>query len=146
MLLLRQRLLNLGVGLHDPASGEEVARCESVLGECLHNDLLFILGEVTNGIDGIGLYALDLLWDATEVSARNVDMRTLATETGYYMPFESLQFFGDHQGNGDLVGLPTLAEPSSSVFLWNHENDSRTWIAPDIPTYIEWFAADRIRT
>jgi len=31
------------------------------------------------------------------------------------------------------------------VFVWNHEDDSRTWVAPDLRRYLEWWADGRIK-
>lgn len=31
---------------------------------------------------------------------------------------------------------------SSDIFVWNHENDSRNWVAPDVRQFIEWWAGD----
>lgn len=30
------------------------------------------------------------------------------------------------------------------VFLWNHEDESRTWVAPSLETYIEWRLAGKL--
>lgn len=141
MAALKQKFLDLGIELRDPASAMELARCEAGLGgQSLHNDLLFILGEVSNGMRR---HWDELLWGAVELGERNLEMRTWVTESGCYMPFEPLQFFRD-MGNGDLVGLPVVAEVNSSVFLWDHEQDSRTWVAPDLATYFEWSVTNRL--
>jgi len=59
------------------------------------------------------------------------------------MPFDALLFFGD-AGTGDLFGLvPHTGRPD--VFAWNHEDDSRTWVAPGLGKYLEWWQNGRIK-
>ncbi|MFE4588193.1 SMI1/KNR4 family protein [Streptomyces laurentii] len=58
------------------------------------------------------------------------------------MPFDSLLFFAD-AGNGDLFALlPRIDRPD--VFVWNDEDDSRTWAAPSLATYLEWRSTGQI--
>jgi hypothetical protein len=56
------------------------------------------------------------------------------------MPFDHLLFFAD-AGNGDqfahAICAGTVRRPD--VFVWNHEDDSRSWVAPDIYTYLKWW-------
>ncbi|MEV5283286.1 SMI1/KNR4 family protein [Streptomyces sp. NPDC051994] len=50
------------------------------------------------------------------------------------MPFDALLFFAD-AGNGDLFALlATIDRPD--VFVWNHEDDSRTCAAPSLAEYL----------
>ncbi len=59
------------------------------------------------------------------------------------MPFDPLLFFGD-AGNGDLVALvPYNSRPD--VFVWDHENDSHTWVTPSLAKYLEWSRTGQIR-
>ncbi|GAA4361732.1 SMI1/KNR4 family protein [Angustibacter luteus] len=51
-----------------------------------------------------------------------------------YTPFDALVFFAD-AGNGDQFGVAMRA--NREVYVWNHENDSRTWVAPSILRYLE---------
>jgi len=62
------------------------------------------------------------------------------------MPFNHLLFFGD-AGNGDQFAFSIHADGKiyrPDVFVWNHEDDSRTWIAPSLKTFFEWWSAGRI--
>lgn len=47
-----------------------------------------------------------------------------------YMPFGPLLFFAD-AGNGDQFAF-VLRDRPTDVFVWAHETDSRTWIAPSL--------------
>jgi hypothetical protein len=52
------------------------------------------------------------------------------------MAFEGLLFFGDI-GDGDFVGLQVLRGVTpDDVYLWDHETDSRVWVAPTLEQYL----------
>lgn len=57
-----------------------------------------------------------------------------------YMPFDPLLFFAD-AGNGDQFAFAITIEGirRSDVFAWDHENDSRRWVAPSLAKYLEWW-------
>ncbi|MFD9096994.1 SMI1/KNR4 family protein [Streptomyces collinus] len=57
-------------------------------------------------------------------------------------PRWSLLFFAD-TGGGDLFALLSRID-RPDVFTWNHEDDSRTWVAPNLATYLEWRMTGRI--
>jgi hypothetical protein len=61
------------------------------------------------------------------------------------MPFDALLFFGD-AGNGDqfAYGILDGEVRMPDIFAWDHENDSRYWVAPDLRQFIEWWAEGRI--
>ena len=40
--------------------------------------------------------------------------------------------------NGEY-GLGVARGPRDDVFVWDHENDSRTWFASSLHQYLEWF-------
>ena len=55
--------------------------------------------------------------------------------------FGSLVFFGQ-LGNGDLFGHPVLPKRvRDDVFVWDHEDDSRNWYAPDVSHALSRFFA-----
>jgi hypothetical protein len=59
-----------------------------------------------------------------------------------YMPFEAMLFFAD-AGNGDQFAFVIRDRPAD-VFVWDHETDSRTMIAPSLATYLEWWLNGRL--
>ena len=59
------------------------------------------------------------------------------------MPFGPLLFFAD-AGNGDLFALLSRID-RSDVFAWNHEDDSRTWVAPSLAKYLKWLLTGQIK-
>jgi len=51
-------------------------------------------------------------------------------------------FFAD-AGNGDQFALvPMTTRPE--VFAWSHEDDSRTWVAPGLAKYLDWWLTGKI--
>ena len=54
-----------------------------------------------------------------------------------YMSFNSLLFFAE-AGNGDLFAYRILEGKVSSndIYVWNHENDSRVWVASNLKNFI----------
>jgi hypothetical protein len=62
-----------------------------------------------------------------------------------YMPFDHLLFFAD-SGTGDQFAYSILNKEirRTDVFAWNHEDDSRKWVASSMKQYIEWWLTDKI--
>ncbi|MEU9379060.1 SMI1/KNR4 family protein [Streptomyces sp. NPDC048255] len=115
-----------------PASEQSLAHCARVLGHALPADLAAILRE-SNGIEGE--YGDGLIWSADRIASENQTLRADAELASLYMPFDPLLFFAD-AGNGDLFALlPRIDRPD--VFVWNHEDDSRTWVAPSLAKYLD---------
>ena len=121
----------------------DIARAETTLGVALPPDLRELLIE-SNGIadDGPGL---GLIWPLDDIVSRNLAMRTDFRDT--FMPFEPLLFFGD-AGNGDQFAFAVISGVATGrgLFSWNHEDDSRCWVAPDLRHYLEWWSDGRITT
>lgn len=123
-----------------PASEQSLARCATVLAHSLPADLAALLRE-SNGIEGE--YGEGLVWSADRIASENQTLRADAELATLYMPFEPLLFFAD-AGNGDLFALlPRIDRPD--VFVWNHEDDSRTWVAPSLAKYLEWWLTGQIK-
>ncbi|MGW3208395.1 SMI1/KNR4 family protein [Streptomyces sp. NPDC001135] len=123
-----------------PASEQSLARCATVLGHSLPADLAALLRE-SNGIEGE--YGDGLIWSAARIASESQTLRADAELATLYMPFDPLLFFAD-AGNGDLFALlPRINRPD--VFVWNHENDSRTWVAPSLAKYLEWWLMGKIK-
>ncbi|GHD08737.1 SMI1/KNR4 family protein [Streptomyces violarus] len=123
-----------------PASEPALLRCASSLGHPLPADLVALLREC----DGIeGEYEAGLIWSAERIASENRTLRDDSELATLYMPFDPLLFFADAD-NGDLFALlPGLRRPD--VFVWNHEDDSRTWVAPSLAKYLEWWLTGQIK-
>jgi hypothetical protein len=120
----------------------EIDGAEKALGLRLPDELKEILFE-SNGV--AGEYGLGLVWPIARIVADNLSFRGNTEFRELYMPFDSLLFFGD-AGNGDQFAFPIRAGAvrCADVFVWNHEDDSRTWLAPSLRTFFEWWADGRI--
>ena len=119
---------------HDGAAEEAIRACEAALGQSLPHDLAELLRE-SDGVEGE--YGLGLIWPAERIRTDNLAFRSDSTFARLYMPFDPLMFFAD-AGNGDQFAFVMLDRPVD-VFVWNHETDSRTMIAPSLATYLQWW-------
>ena len=120
----------LAMGVSDQA----ISDAEHVLGGALPSDLRSLLQE-TNGVSGE--HGLGLVWSLERILADNALFRGNAEFVDLYMPFDPLLFFAD-AGNGDqfaFVWTPRRDE----VFAWDHETDSRRWVAPSLEKYLRWW-------
>lgn len=116
-------------------------------------DQLTQLYEQTNGVqqtiivNSKKIVIGDLIWPLEYTIRQNIEMRTHSTFANLYMPFDHLLFFAD-AGNGDLFAFAVLNKKirNPDIFVWNHENDSRTWVAPSLEQFVEWRIQGKIKT
>lgn len=122
-----------------PTSGESIAELQTALGVELPSDLSQLLSEADGVSDQSGL---GVVWPAERILTDNLLFRT---DYDWYMSFDSLLFFGD-AGNGDQFAFPIWGNKQvrSDVYAWDHEDDSRRWIAKDLRTYIDGWLAGKI--
>ena len=120
-----------------------VSSSEQQLGLALPPDLRELLME-SDGV--MGEYELGLVWPLARIVSDNLSFRNNPHFKELYMPFDSLLFFGD-AGNGDQFAYPIQAGVvrNLDVFAWSHEDDSRTWIAPSLRKFFEWWSSGRIK-
>jgi hypothetical protein len=131
------------VALNKPASDNALSEAEAALGVRLPGELRLLL-EQSNGVSGE--YELALVWPIERIVADNLDFRSNTQLAGLYMPFASLLFFAD-AGNGDQFAFPIVqgAINRPDIFAWDHENDSRRWVAPALQTYLEWWLSGKLK-
>ena len=118
----------------EPASEDAIARTVRALGGGLPEPLVSLLRE-TDGVRG--QYGLGLVWPVRRILDDNTLFRSNLDFRGLCMPFDPLLFFAD-AGNGDqfaFVWVPRRDE----VFVWDHETDSRRWVAPSLEVYLRWW-------
>ena len=133
----RQFIQSLGVPaeISEPATDEAVTEAVEALGLALPDDLAALLRE-TNGVTGE--YGLGVVWPVERIASDNLRFRSSYGD-GLYMPFDPLLFFGD-AGNGDQFAFPiTSTGVRDDVFVWDHENDSRSWFASSVRQYLKWW-------
>ncbi|QDT82336.1 SMI1 / KNR4 family protein [Gimesia maris] len=123
------------------AKPHEIQQAESELGVSLPADLASLLQE-SNGIGDE--YGLGLIWPLEHIVRENIEFRENPDFPELYMPFDHLLFFAD-AGNGDQFAFPIQAGEirRPDVFVWNHEEDSRTCCAPSLSSYLErWLTGE----
>jgi hypothetical protein len=85
----------------------------------------------------------DAIWPVERVIRDNLELRSYPEQNELYMPFDPLFCFG-HAGNGDLFFYPIQADGKINwpvVFAWDHESDSRKWVADNLQRFVEqWFS------
>ena len=97
--------------------------------------------------DGIEAeYGLQLVWPLARIVDDNKQFRNNSEFKELYMPFDCLLFFGD-AGNGDQFAFLVLSGQvrKHDVFVWNHEDDSRSWVAPSLARFLEWWLSGELK-
>ncbi|MFI9045793.1 SMI1/KNR4 family protein [Streptomyces sp. NPDC053427] len=112
----------------DPAA---LSAAERRLRSALPPELVELLRE-TDGI--VGPYGVDTVWPLEQLVRHNLHVRSDRSFADLYMPFDALLFFGDN-GGGDRFAF-VRTPPRADIFVWEHEDDSRRWVARDLPDYL----------
>jgi len=126
----------------EPAGEQTLSAAETQLGMQLPDELRELLAE-SNGVRGE--YELALIWPIERIVADNRLFREDESFKTLYMPFDGLLFFAD-AGNGDQFAFAVAGGQvrRPDIFVWNHEEDSRTWLAKDLCDYLEGWISGRI--
>lgn len=124
----------------DPIGTGKLVEAETALGRALPPQLASLLYE-SNGVTGE--FGLGLVWDLDRIVRDNWAFRHNEQFAGLYMPFEPLLFFGD-AGNGDQFALLSPPVERDDVYEWDHECDSRTWVAANVEMYLRWWLTGKI--
>jgi hypothetical protein len=128
----------------EPVSPGQIIAADSSLGVEMPADLRELLCE-TNGVQGE--YGLGLVWKLDRIVQDNLMFRHNANFRDLYMPFDHLYFFAD-AGNGDQFAFPIQADGlihRLDVFVWNHEDDSRSWVASSLKDYLDRWLTGRLK-
>ncbi|TDO54679.1 hypothetical protein EV643_101469 [Kribbella sp. VKM Ac-2527] len=89
-----------------------------------------------------GSVARCLMWSAERIAQDNTRFRGSVDFAELYMPFDPLVFFSD-AGNGDQFAV--VMRGNREVYVWNHEDDSRTWVAPTVLRFLEEWMTGRLK-
>lgn len=114
----------------EPATGEAIQEMQTRLGDVLPLELRDLLMESDGLIDVDGV---DCLWPVERIGVDNELFRTEPSFAQLYLPFEGLVFFAD-AGDGDQFAV--CLRGAGGVFAWNHENDSRLWVAQGVMEFL----------
>ncbi|KPC60456.1 SMI1/KNR4 family protein [Streptomyces chattanoogensis] len=120
-----------GAGFRTPAGPAGLSAAERRLGCPLPAELAGLLRE-TDGV--AGPYGVDTVWPLERIVEQNLHFWKDRSFAGLYMPFDALLFFGDNGGGDQFAFVRT--PPRADVFVWEHEDDSRRWVARDLRDYL----------
>lgn len=129
--------LDKSYNFHTPVVHYQLDEAEEKLKVKLPEELHELL-HVTNGITDE--YECAVMWPLSRIVEDNLHFRSASTFKSIYMPFDNLLFFAD-AGNGDQFGFAIRADGSiyhSHVYAWDHENDSRIWVADSLKMFFKW--------
>jgi len=123
-----------------PATPNQLEEIKEKFNLEITNELANLLKE-SNGVDIEGVR----IWSSKEIIDENIDRRTDEVFKDTYMSFESLLFFAD-AGNGDYFAFSIINGDiqKDDIYVWNHEDDSRTWIAPSLEDFLIWWSEGEI--
>jgi hypothetical protein len=126
----------------EPVEEQALSAAETQLGMPLPPALRELLAE-SNGVRGE--YDLAFIWPIERIVADNRLFREDESFRDLYMPFDGLLFFAD-AGNGDQFAFAVAGGQvrRPDIFVWNHEEDSRRWLAKDLRDYLEGWISGRI--
>ncbi|MFJ9036660.1 SMI1/KNR4 family protein [Streptomyces sp. NPDC102406] len=121
-----------GADLQGPADEASLAAAERGLGQAIPHALRELLLE-TDGITDD--YGTDVVWRAEKILSENESFRQNAQFRDLYQSFDALMFFGDN-GGGDQFAFVRQTARDDEIFVWDHETDSRTWVAASLENYL----------
>ncbi|WP_405851901.1 SMI1/KNR4 family protein [Streptomyces sp. NBC_00090] len=121
-----------GARFRSPAQVAALADAERRLGCGLPDKLRQLLLD-SDGI--IGHTAVDTVWPIERIVDQNLFFRSDRSFAQLYMPFDALLFFGDNGGGDQFAFVQTPQRPD--IFVWEHETDSRRWVAGDLRDYLD---------
>jgi hypothetical protein len=73
---------------------------------------------------------VDTVWPVEQ----NLLFRSDSSFAQLYMSFDAFLFFGDNGGGDHFAFVQTPQRPD--IFVWEHETDSRRWVARDLKDYL----------
>lgn len=125
-----------------PATSAQLTRIKQQLNVELPSKLVELFNE-TNGV--FDTHGCPLIWSTEQIIEDNLFYRNFEEYKDCFMPFDHLLFFSD-AGNGDLFGFSILngCIQKDDIFVWNHEDDSRSWIASSLEAFIKGWITDEI--
>jgi hypothetical protein len=140
----RERIANYfqGAGFASGCATTALHAAELDLGIALPADLRELLVE-SDGV--LGEHELGLVWPLARIVEDNRSFRANPDFRELYMPFDHLLFFAD-AGNGDQFAFAIQAGKirRPDIFVWDHESDSRSWVAPSLDRYFDWWISGRL--
>jgi len=130
------------VYFENPAMEEELLRIKEALNVDLPLDLLDLLQE-SNGV--FDEFDCPYIWSTNQIVRDNLYFRNCEDFKDIYMPFDHLLFFSD-SGCGDMFGYAILNGiiQRDDIFVWDHESDSRKWVASSLEDFLAGWIGGKI--
>jgi len=127
-----------------PATNAEIIRISEELNVNAPQKLFTLLSE-TNGV--FDCFGCPLIWSTAQIVRDNLFFRGLGDNEDLYKPFDNLLFFSD-SGCGDLFGYKLVNGniQAEDIYVWNHEDDSRMWVASSLEEFIKGWITGEITT
>lgn len=125
----------------EPATPEQLEEVVKQLNVKLPSKLSDLLKQ-TNGV--FDQHYCPFVWSTKRVIEDNLFFRNFEDYKDIYMPFDHLLFFSD-SGCGDLFGFAILngQVQTEDIFVWDHETDSRKWIAASLEIFLKgWITSE----
>jgi SMI1-KNR4 cell-wall len=116
------------------ATEKEILSIEKELNVDLPKKLADLYNE-TNGV--YGNYGISFIWPTDQMVKENLVFWTIHDHREFMEPLDSFLFFSD-AGNGDLFGYSIVngSIQTDDIYVWNHEDDSRSVIASSLEEFI----------
>ncbi|WP_080967616.1 SMI1/KNR4 family protein [Priestia megaterium] len=117
----------------EPASIEDIEVLEKLFSIQIPKELRSLLYE-TNGVNDS--YGYSLIWSIEKIIRENLNLGERLEDI--YLPFNNLLFFADAR-NDDMFGysISDRSIKQNDIYLWNHENNEQTQIAPSLNDFVE---------
>ena len=93
-----------------------------------------VLHDLLLECDGLTAWSAEYVWSARQILEMDGEFRSNQEFEHLYLPFDGLMFFGGN-GGGDQFAFVDRGG-RSDVFVWEHEDDSRRWIANDLEDFL----------
>ena len=92
------------------------------------------------------IHSMQFIWSVERVIETNTIKRTSEIDKEIYKSFDNLFFFAD-SGGGDHFGYETVngTFERPDVYYWDHEDDRRVWVAPNMKAFIEGWVNGTIK-
>lgn len=141
-------------GFYKPVSEDRLIALKEQLGLAQLPPELEELYKQTNGVDDCFfiesinelIVSGSLIWNLDQVMDTNTFHRNSDSYKELYKSFDNLLFFAD-AGNGDQFAFETMNGKFErpDVYVWNHEDDSREWVAASMKAFVEGWVSGAIK-
>jgi hypothetical protein len=141
-------------GFNEPVTEGTLTELKEQFGLTQLPEELEALYRQTNGVNDFVYIASvnefilseEFIWSVERIIETNTFKRTSDTYKEIYKSFNNLFFFAD-SGGGDHFGFETVNGrfERPHVYFWDHEDDRRVWVAPNMKAFIEGWVNGTIK-